>query len=88
MDDFIPICCFCSKVRDDTGVEAGKGPWMDLSAYAQDRQLPLSHGWAFSHGYCPDCVANFDERMALYLLRPSGSHCERQGIASVQEPVA
>jgi hypothetical protein len=31
--------------------------------------LPLSHGFAFSHGYCPDCVAHFDERMAAYRPR-------------------
>lgn len=66
MDDCIPICCFCSKVRDDTGLEAGKGPWVDLNTYAFSRQLPLSHEFVFTHGYCPDCVAHFDERMAAY----------------------
>jgi hypothetical protein len=28
--------------------------------------LPLSHRFVYSHGYCPDCVAHFDERMAAY----------------------
>jgi hypothetical protein len=46
--------------------ETGKGPWVDLNTYANSRQLPLSHGFVFSHGYCPDCVAHFDERMAAY----------------------
>jgi len=66
MDDFVPICCFCSKVRDDKNMEAGGGPWVDLNTYAIRRQLPLSYGFVFSHGYCPDCVAHFDERMAAY----------------------
>ncbi|MBH0179999.1 MAG: hypothetical protein HP491_19590 [Nitrospira sp.] len=66
MDNLIPICCFCSKVRDDTGVEAGTGPWMDLGTYAESLQVPLSHESTFSHGYCPDCVAHFDERLAAY----------------------
>ena len=66
MDDFVPICCFCFKVRDDKNMEVGKGPWVDLNAYALSRQLPLSHGFVFTHGYCPDCVAHFDERMAAY----------------------
>jgi hypothetical protein len=39
---------------------------MDLSTYARRRQLPMSHRFVFSHGYCPDCVAHFDERMAAY----------------------
>ena len=63
MDNFVPICCFCSKVRDDTNMEAGKGPWMDLSLYVIRRKLPLSHGFVFSHGYCPDCVAQYNERL-------------------------
>jgi hypothetical protein len=47
-------------------MEVGKGPWVDLNTFAISRQLPLSHGFVFSHGYCPDCVAHFDERMAAY----------------------
>ena len=66
MDDLVPICCFCSKVRDDRNTAAGKGPWMHLDTYAKSRQLPLSHRFVYSHGYCPDCVAHFDERMAAY----------------------
>ena len=69
MDEFVPICCFCSQVRDDRDTQAGKGPWIDLSTYAKSRQVPLSHRFVFSHGYCPDCVAHFDERMAAYRSR-------------------
>lgn len=70
MDSFVPICCFCSKVRDDTNMEVGKGLWVDLSIYAISRKLPLSHGFVFSHGYCPDCVAHYDERLAVYRSTP------------------
>ena len=66
VDDFVPICCFCSKVRDDTNREVGKGPWVELTTYAISREVPLGHRLLFSHGYCPDCVAHFDERMAAY----------------------
>ena len=69
MDDVVPICCFCSKVRDDKNMEAGGGPWVDLNTYASRRQLSLSHRFVFSHGYCPDCVAHFDERLAAYRSR-------------------
>jgi hypothetical protein len=66
MDDFVPICCFCLMVRDDQKMEFGEGLWVDLSTYAKSRHLPLSHSFVFTHGYCPDCVAHFDERLAAY----------------------
>ena len=72
MEDFIPICCFCSMVRDDRNTEAGRGPWINLSTYASSRQLPLSHRFVFTHGYCPDCVAHFEERMAAYHRTTAG----------------
>jgi hypothetical protein len=62
--NIVPICCFCFKVQDDTNIEVGKGPWIDLNTYALNQKLPLSRGFLFSHGYCPDCVAHFDERTA------------------------
>ena len=65
MDDLVPICCFCSKVRDDRNTEPGKGLWGKLNTYAISRQLPLSHRFIFTFGYCPDCIAHFDERMAV-----------------------
>lgn len=66
MDEFVPICCVCLKVREDKNSEVGTGPWVDLTTYALSRQLPLSYGFVFTHGYCPECVARFDERMAAY----------------------
>lgn len=66
MGDFVPMCCFCFKVRDDKGVEIGKGPWVDLKTYTISRQLTPSHGFLFTHTYCVDCLAHFDERMATY----------------------
>ena len=44
-------------------MEAGTGPWMDLSVYLIRRKLRFSHGFVFSHGYCPECVAQYHERL-------------------------
>lgn len=66
VDDLVPICCFCSQVRDDRNTVAGKGPWMNLTTYARSRQLPLSYRYVFSHGYCPDCVAHYEERLVVH----------------------
>ena len=69
MENIVPICCFCFKVRDDTYREVGKGSWVDLTTYAISRQVLPSHGFVFSHTYCPDCGAHFDESMAPYRPR-------------------
>lgn len=66
MDEFVPICCFCLRVRDEKNIEGGAGSWVELRAYAISRQLPPNHRFVFTHGYCPECVAHFDERMAAY----------------------
>jgi hypothetical protein len=86
VDEFVPICCFCSKVRDDTNMEVGNGPWVDLNTYAKSRQLPVSHGFVFSHGYCPDCAAHFDERMAAYRSTTARESLREEGVASWREP--
>jgi len=40
-----PICSYCKKIRDDTGL------WHQIEKYIRD------HSEAdFSHGICPDCV--------------------------------
>lgn len=61
MDDPVPMCCFCLKIRDDQGMEGGEGSWVDLKTYAVRRELPLSSGFLFTHISCPDCVAHGGE---------------------------
>ncbi len=46
----LPICCVCGLIRDDTGLEEGKGEWMKLDKFVvqkTDAQV--------SHTYCPLC---------------------------------
>jgi len=69
VENIVPICCFCFKVRDDTN-RGDKGPWVDLNTYAISRQVPPSHGFVFSHAYCPVCGAHFHEHMAAYRPTP------------------
>lgn len=85
MDDVVPICCFCSKIRDDKGMELGQGPWVDLSIYANSRQLPLDHEFVFSHGYCSDCAAHYDERMAVYRVKSFGESLREQCLSLLAE---
>ena len=83
MDNVVPICCFCSKVRDDKNMEAGRGPWVELNIYAIRRQLPLCHRFVFPHGYCPDCVAHYDERMAAYRQTTVRESLRQQDVVSL-----
>ena len=45
LQELIPICCKCKKIRDDEGF------WQQVEAYVED------HSEAeFSHGICSDCM--------------------------------
>ncbi len=45
LEGFIPICCHCKCIRDDTGY------WKSVEAYIGERSEA-----EFSHGICPDCL--------------------------------
>ncbi len=44
LENFLPICGYCKKVRDD------KKYWQEIETYVAARA-----GTRFSHGICPDC---------------------------------
>jgi YesN/AraC family two-component response regulator len=43
--DFLPICCYCKKVRDDEGY------WSQIEAYVEKHTDSK-----FTHGICPECT--------------------------------
>ncbi|NUM53830.1 MAG: hypothetical protein HUU46_09330 [Candidatus Hydrogenedentes bacterium] len=48
LQGIIPICGYCKKIRDDSGV------WKQLEVY-----ISMHSDAEFSHGVCPDCVRRF-----------------------------
>jgi hypothetical protein len=44
LGNYIPICAWCKKVRDDSG------NWEAVEVYISSRTQSK-----FSHGMCPDC---------------------------------
>jgi CheY-like chemotaxis protein len=46
----LPFCCVCGLIRDDTGVEQGKGEWIKVDKFIR-RKTDAS----ISHCYCPMC---------------------------------
>ena len=51
LQELIPICAYCSKVRD------GEDYWQRVETYIRERT-----GSRFSHGVCPEC---YDEQVKL-----------------------
>jgi DNA-binding response OmpR family regulator len=51
-ENFLPVCCYCKKIRDDRQGEYGKGNWYSLEDY-----FSKTKGVDVSHGICPDCYA-------------------------------
>lgn len=45
LEDLMPICSGCKKIRDDSGY------WQQVEGYLEERA-----GATFTHGLCPDCA--------------------------------
>lgn len=52
-EKILPVCCVCSKIRDDAGKAPGTGTWSRMETYIYDKTKV-----AISHSYCPDCYAD------------------------------
>ncbi len=55
-EQYLPICMYCKKIRDDSGIMPGKGKWWPIEEY-----LCQKSGTNLTHGCCPDC---FEEHIA------------------------
>jgi DNA-binding response OmpR family regulator len=47
----LPMCCVCKKIRDDTGREPGRGPWVPVEQFMHE-QARLD----ITSTYCPECA--------------------------------
>ena len=59
LSGLLPICATCKKIRDDSGY------WHQVEIYFRDRA-----NVEFSHGVCPDCLADMQESMDEHLSTP------------------
>ena len=57
-ENFLPICMYCKKIRDDAGKQPGTGTWLGLEEF-----LLTKSKVALSHGCCPEC---FDKQLLDY----------------------
>lgn len=56
LEDILPVCMYCQKIRDDSDSMPGKGPWMRMEEF-----LYRKSGTAVSHGCCPECFEKFKD---------------------------
>lgn len=60
----LPICCVCGIVRDDSGVEHGKGVWKKIGEYLAEKTSAK-----VSHTYCPQCYQKAREQLDEFIER-------------------
>ena len=63
LEDLMPICALCKKIRDD------KGYWEQVESYLLRRS-----GIKFSHGMCPECTQKYYPQ---YHKKQTGSQTEK-----------
>ena len=51
LEGLLPICSYCHKIRDDSGVENSEEHWEKIEDYIYKKT-----DQEFTHGICPDCV--------------------------------
>lgn len=57
---FIPICCGCNNVRDDSRRDERDPGWGTLDAYLTTHHL-TSGDYRLTHTYCPSCSVRFSK---------------------------
>jgi hypothetical protein len=68
----LPLCAWCKKVRNDGGY------WEQIEVYVRDHSAAT-----FSHGICPECMAQFDADAA-----EAGRDTGAAALAGVRPPAA
>lgn len=73
LEEFLPICGYCKKIRDDHNY------WQQIESYINERT-----GTDFSHSICPDCYA----RVVAPQLEALKRETEGQTASPATEPSA
>ncbi len=68
LNGLIPICTYCSKVRND------KYYWQDLEKYMSEKLVTK-----FSNSICPDCFQNVKNRLSG-ITQKLQTHCDQHSL--------
>lgn len=69
---FIPICCGCNNVRDDSRRDERDAEWGTLDAYLETHHL-TSGDYRLTHTYCPSCSVRFSKLSREHAAIPRAS---------------
>jgi len=58
LEDLLPICSYCKKIRDDQGHIGKQGAWYKVEHY-----LHQTVRTDFTHGICPDCYSQLEREL-------------------------
>jgi DNA-binding response OmpR family regulator len=67
-EKFLPMCCYCKKIRDDQPGKQGKGRWYSLEEY-----FNRNKGVRISHSCCPECYTEQIKNLESGRDEPSAS---------------
>jgi len=70
-EEMLPVCCVCGYIRDDRGVETGKGKWMKSGDFIIEKTTA-----SVTHTYCAKCVKEQYPEMADEVLAAINSKNE------------
>lgn len=66
---FIPICCCCNNVRNDSERDGMDPGWGTLEAYLNHHHL-TSGDYRLTHTYCPSCSVRFSKLSRAHAAIP------------------
>lgn len=69
-ENFLPVCCYCKRIREDRQGMHGQGNWYGLENY-----FSKTKGVNVSHGCCPDCYA---EQRKSFLVKDEQAESENR----------
>jgi hypothetical protein len=61
----LPVCCLCSKVRDETGSSPDHELWVTPRMYRQTHRGKLAK-FPLTHTFCPVCFIKFMDTVRQY----------------------
>jgi hypothetical protein len=61
----LPVCCLCSKVRDETGSSPDREHWVTPRTYRQTHGVKLPN-LPLTHTFCPLCFKKFMDTLRQY----------------------
>ncbi|NWF74212.1 MAG: hypothetical protein HXY51_14400 [Nitrospirae bacterium] len=61
----LPVCCLCSKIRDETGSTPDREHWVTPRTYRQTHGVQVAN-FPLTHTFCPRCFTKFMDTLRQF----------------------